>query len=310
MTDVGASWSSRRTCVISPTLLFVPLFFFLNHLCLSVLMILLSTEVVTTGSPHCMPSWARVHRARIQTTFASGMVDRAFAVAGWISLLHLIPNTGKFQLVQYSTMVLLAVMETANAGLSVHKFLTTHLIAPPHTQDVNLSNSTINPMRLLKIKQIFEAAGMALFILPLTRYLGLLLAILAVPLEYELLREQSRKRVLYYIETGKSFDHHTLKGWMQMKSVSSKLIVGVPRRDAMDMVMNACASNTVDEVVVEAPTKADLLFIEQQGIDFVVLTPGQTNVVTDEVINAERVLMLGEHGHLRRILPKSVQHKD
>ena len=98
--------------------------------------------------------------------------------------------------------------------------------------------------------------------------------------------------------------------WMQMKVLASTLIVGVPRRDAMDMVLNACAAgNIVDEVVVEAPTKVDLMFVEKQGIDFVVLTADQKNVVTDEVINASRVWILGDHGHLRLVQPKS-QHKD
>jgi hypothetical protein len=132
---------------------------------------------------------------------------------------------------------------------------------------------------------------------------------LVIPLAYESVREQGKKRVLYHVSTTKSFDHKTLKGWMQMKSLSSKLIVGVPDKDAMDMVLNACASNVVDEVVVEAPTKADLMFLEKQGIDYVILTPGQTNLVTDEVVNANRVLVLGDYGHLRRLQPK-VQHKD
>ena len=268
------------------------------------------SEVVTTGSPHSMPSWARMHRARVFTSFASAMADRAFAIACWISLLHSIPSTGQLHMLQYLTMITLVVMECVNGCLSFYKFLTTHLISPPHTEDIDFSNSAINVVHLRKIKQLFEFVGMAFFILPLTRYLGLMLVVFALPMEYELGREQARERVLYYAETGKSFDHQTLKGWMQMKSLASKLIVGVSRRDAMDMVMNACASNTVDEVIVEAPTKVDLLFIEKQGIDFVITSPGQNNVVTDEVINANRVLIMGEHGHLRRVQPKSAMHKD
>ena len=268
------------------------------------------TEVVTTGSPHSMPSWARMHRARLFTSFASAMVDRAFAITCWISLLHRILSTGQLHMLQYFTMVTLVLMEGSNGCLSFHKFLTTHLISPPHTEDIDFSNSTINVVQLRKIKQTFEFIGMSLFILPLTRYLGLAMVILALPMDYELGREQARKRVLYYAETGMSFDHQTLKGWMQMKSLASKLIVGVSRRDAMDMVMNACAANTVDEVIVEAPTKVDLLFLEKKGVDYVITSPGQSNVVTDEVINAHRVLILGEHGHLRRVQPKPAVHKD
>eukprot|EP00977_Amphora_coffeiformis_P027932 scaffold34666_cov158-Amphora_coffeaeformis.AAC.1 len=46
------------------------------------------------------------------------------------------------------------------------------------------------------------------------------------------------------------------------------------------------------------------------GIDFVITSPGQSNVVTDEVVNANRVLILGEHGHLRRVQAKPAVHKD
>lgn len=251
-----------------------------------------------------------MHRARVFTSFASGMVDRAFTITCWISLLHRISSTGKLHMAQYLTMISLIVMEGANGCLSFYKFFTTLLISPPHTEDIDFAKSVIDVVRLRKIKQSFEFLGMTLFMLPLTRYLGLLLVVFALPMEYELGREQARKRVLYYSETGKSFDHRTLKGWMQMKSLASKLVLGVSRRDAMDMVMNACASNTVDEVIVEAPAKVDLLFIEKQGIDFVITSPTQNNVVTDEVVNANRVLILGEHGHLRRVEPKPALHKD
>lgn len=267
-------------------------------------------EVVTTGSPHTMPSWARMHRERVHTTFASSMADRGFAIAFLMALIHRVPTTGCFHVAQYLTLVSVIVMETANGCLAFCKFFSSQLISPPQTEDVDLSNSSVNPVHLSNLKVGLEYMGMAFFALPLSSYLGLFLLMLAVPLEYELLREKGRKRVLYHIETGKSFDHKTLKAWMQMKSLASKLIVGVPRRDAMDMVMNACASNTVDEVVVEAPTKCDLLFVEKQGVDFVVLVPGQKNVVTDEVVNANRVLILAEDGHLRRLKPKGSQHKD
>lgn len=201
-------------------------------------------------------------------------------------------------------------MESANGCLAFSKFFTTNLIAPPHTEDIDFSDCSFNPMHLQRIKITFEYSGLALSVLPFTSYLGLLFLMLAVPLEYELLREKATKRVLYFIQTGKTFDHKVLKSWMQMKSLGSKLIVGVPRRDAMDMVMNACASNTVDQVVVEAPTKCDLLFIEKQGIDFVILEPGQNNMVTEEVVNANRVLILGEHGHLRRFKLKGSEHEE
>lgn len=237
------------------------------------------------------------------------MVDRVFAIVCWISLLHHIPTTGRFHLAQYLTMISLVVMESVHAYLCIYKFYTTHLIAPPMDDATIFQGNSLNPLALEKMKRTMEYLGLTLFILPWTRYLGLLLAIVTLPLEYELVRAQGKKQVVYYAETRKSLDHKTLKEWMQMKSVASKLIIGVSRPDAMDMVMNACASGMVDEVIVEAPKKVDLHFFDQQDLDFVIVTPGQTNVVTDEVTSAGRVLILGDHGHLRRVLPKA-EHKE
>lgn len=251
-----------------------------------------------------------MHRALIRIHFESFLVDNVFAKTCLLSLLQHIPNTGRVYLAQYSTMIALIVLGAARACITSYKHLTSDLIAAPHGEDAIFDIDGTNPKYLQKLKTTVECVGIVLYIQPFTRYLGLLLLILTVPLEYELLRKLTKKRVLYYVETGKIIDHKTLKRWMQMKSIATKLVVGVPRRDAMDMVMNACASNTVDEVVVEAPTKADLLFIEKKGIDFVIVTPGQTSLVTDEVIGAERVLILGEHGNLGRVLPKSASHKD
>lgn len=267
-------------------------------------------EVVTTGSPHSVPSWVGLHRARSYTSWAGTMVDRTFALFCCISLLHFVPRTGQFHVAQYMTMTALVAMETVHACLSFRKFWTTNLLTTLHMDDVDLFGCRMSHVQLEKIKLLFELGGVALFMLPITRYLGLSLLVVVVPVEYELVRDAGRKRVFYHVETGKSFDHKTVKIWMQMKSLASKLVVGVPRRDAMDMVMNACASSVVDEVIVEAPTKVDLHFIEKQRIDFVVIvTPVQTSVVTDEVISANRVLLLNESGHLRRVRPKSVEHK-
>ena len=151
--------------------------------------------------------------------------------------------------------------------------------------------------------------GTALFILPLTRYLGLLLLFLAVPLAYESVRRKVKKRAIYAVATSQSFDHRTIKFWMQAKGMGSKLIVGIPGEKITDMVLNACATSCVDEVICEAPAKADLMFLEKQGIDYVVSMAGQSNLVTDEVIGANRCLAVGEDGVARPIKPKET-HKD
>ena len=237
------------------------------------------------------------------------MVDRTFAIVCWICLIHAVPKTGQMHTAQYFTMMALVGMESVHSCLSFRKFFLNELIAPPHIDDCDQLGVRVNHVQLERIKQLFEYVGMALFILPWTKYLGLLLLVVVeVPLQYELLREKTRKKVFYFVETGKTFDHKSLKTWMQLKTLASKFIVGVPRRDAMEMVMNACASNVVDEVVVEAPTKVDLLFVEKQEIDYVVVR--QTTVVTDEVVNSDRVLMLDDHGQLHRVRPKAAEHKE
>jgi hypothetical protein len=151
--------------------------------------------------------------------------------------------------------------------------------------------------------------GSALFILGVTRYLGLLLLFLAVPLAYESVRRKIKKRCMYLVVTSPSFDHKTVKFWMQCKGMGSKLIVGIPGENKTDMVLNACATTCVDQVICEAPAKADLMFLEKQGIDFVVLVAGQQNLVTDEVIGANRCLAIGEDGVARPVKPKTA-HKD
>lgn len=173
--------------------------------------------------------------------------------------------------------------------------------------------------------------GTALFIVPFTRYLGLLLLALAVPLAYESVRRKCKKRVMYVDcyasiqsnnnnnnnSVSSSFDHRTMKFWMQVKGMGSKLIVGVPTAAAAtaaaapaDMVLNACATACVDQVVAEAPTKVDLMFLEKTGIDYVVILPGQDKGVTDEVIAATRCLVIGEDGIAHPVQPKDAQKKD
>jgi hypothetical protein len=151
---------------------------------------------------------------------------------------------------------------------------------------------------------------------------SLIFSVKALPLAYESVRRKIKTRVLYVVATTsstnskESFDHKTLRFWMQARAMGSKLIVGVPGasgKDVTDMVLNACASSSVDEVITEAPVKVDLMFLEKQGIDYVILpaTASTTmtaatasNYVTDEVMNAQCVLSIGADGVARPVLAK------
>ena len=148
--------------------------------------------------------------------------------------------------------------------------------------------------------------GTALFILPVTRHLGLALLLLVIPLTYDAIRRTLTKRVMYVDGSGEKFDHKTLKFWMQVKAMGSKLIVGFPEKKT-DMILNACACSSVDEVIAEAPRKVDLMFLEKQKIDYVVSSTGSAKFVTDEVLSAHRCLVIGEDGVARPW--KSMQEK-
>lgn len=158
--------------------------------------------------------------------------------------------------------------------------------------------------------------GTALFILPLLRYAGLFLLLLAVPLAYESVRRKIHKRVIYVngstvgkSSIGAKFDHKTLKFWMQTKAMGSKLIVGIHEQNT-DMILNACACSSVDEVIAEAPAKVDSVFLEQRGIDYIIFAPGEVQFVTDEVVNSKRCLAIGEDGVARPMKPKEESKQD
>ena len=140
--------------------------------------------------------------------------------------------------------------------------------------------------------------GTALFIIPVARYFGLALLMLALPLAYESVRRKVNKRVMYVNGVVEKFDHKTLKFWMQVKAMGSKLIVGIPGQKT-EMVLNACASGSVDQVVAEAPDTIDLMYLEKLGIDFVIASAGQAKFVTDEILASKRCLTIGEDGIAR-----------
>lgn len=147
--------------------------------------------------------------------------------------------------------------------------------------------------------------GTALFILPYLRYIGVILLSFACPLAYESIRV--KKRVMYVVCSTKQFDHKLLKFWTQTKALGSKLIVGVVDAKATDMVCNACSSSCVDEVIAEAPAKADLMFLERQKIDYVVFNSSSATtslLVTDEVIGAGVCLVIGDDHVVRPLRPK------
>jgi hypothetical protein len=201
--------------------------------------------------------------------------------------------------------------ETASGCIRFQAYFTSGGVPAPKVEGFDFSTSAVQADHIGKAKQTFEMVGTALFMLPLSRYVGLAFLLLAVPLAYESVRRKVKRRVVYVTGNVKTFDNKTLKFWMQAKALGSKLIVGIPGKNLKEMVLNACASSSVDVVIAEAPAKADLMFLEKQGIDFCICAPGEvTKFVTDEVVNANRCLTIGEDGIARPLKAKSVEHKE
>jgi phosphatidylglycerophosphate synthase len=273
--------------------------------------ILFSLEIVTTGSPHSVLSWVQLHRNRTYGGFVDAVCDKAFVIPCWISLLHSVPETRYLKVFQYASLLCLILAETASGCIRFKAYFTSGGVPAPKVVGFDFSTSAVKADHIGKAKQTFEMVGTALFVLPLTRYCGLILLLLAVPLAYESVRRKIQRRVVY-VSGGnvKTFDNKTLKFWMQAKAMGTKLIVGIPGKNVKEMVLNACASSSVDLVIAEAPAKADLMFLEKQGIDFCICAPGDTTrFVTDEVVNANRCLAIGEDG-IARPLKAKVEHKE
>lgn len=145
----------------------------------------------------------------------------------------------------------------------------------------------------MKLLRRAEFLGTSFFICSYFRYLGSALLLLACPLAYESFRRESIPRVIYVVICSPQiFDHKVVDFWNQAKSLGSKLLVGVIGENQATMVQNACSIISVDEVIADAPAKADLIFLERQGIDFVLLSSGQSTLVTDEVKAAGVCLFL------------------
>lgn len=270
------------------------------------------TEVVTTGSPHAVLSWVNIHRNRTYGGFVDAVCDKAYVIPLWISLISTIPSSSRFKLIQYLTLIFLILAETASGSVRFQAYFTSGGVPAPKVEGFDFSSSAVKADHIGKAKQTFEMLGTALFIIPWLRYFGLPLLILALPLAYESVRRKVKKRVIYVNGAVTPFDHKVLRFWMQAKGMGSKLIVGIPGKNRMtDMVLNACASVSVDEVIAEAPEKADLMFLEKQKIDFVICAPGQpSKFVTDEVINEDRCLAVGEDGVARLLKTKGDSKAD
>jgi hypothetical protein len=231
-------------------------------------------------------------------------------------LMQSIPAYRYFVTLQYIVVMCLILAETASGCIRFKAYFTSGGVpAPPAVQGLDFSTSAVKADHIGKAKQTFEMVGTALFMLPVTRYIGLAFLCLALPLAYESVRRKITQRVMYVqFLDNETLDHKTLKFWMQVAAMGSELVVGIPGDRGSgkntDRVLNACAISCVTRVISEAPAKADVMFLEEQKINFVVNNPSHGNNVTDEVIAAKRVLLIGEDCIAKPVEPKAEGKKE
>jgi len=263
-----------------------------------------SSEIVTTGSPQSLTSWQVSHWNRTYGGFVDAVCDKAFVVPCWIALLHTVPISGHVHWAQYLTLLFLILAEIASGCIRFRAYFTSVGVPAPKVEGFDFSTSAVKADHVGKAKQTFEMVGSALFILPFARYLGLAFLFLAVPLAYESVRRKVNTRVMYVNgNVIDKLDHKVLKFLMQAKAMGSKLIVGFSEKKT-EMILTACACSCVDEVIAEAPKKLDLMFLEKQGIDYVISSAGDEQFVTDETLGAGRCLAIGEDAIARPLKAK------
>lgn len=245
-------------------------------------------------------SWIVAQRHQMYGGFIDAVCDKAFLIPCWISLLACVPGSDYMRIGQYIVLWALILTETVSGCIRFKAYYTSNGIAAPTVKGLDFSTSAVKADHIGKAKQTFEMFGTAFYVLIPLRYLGLILLSAAVPLAYESVRRKVKKRVIYVDGTcpATTFNHETLKFWKQAKGLGSKLMVGISSsssssKNDQDMIANASACESVDCVLVNAPTKISLAFMAKYGVDYVVCGVGNSeNVVSSEVVAAKLCLVI------------------
>lgn len=252
-------------------------------------------HVVSTGTSQSIVSWTVAQRCKNYGGFIDAILDKAFLIPVWIFLMATVPGT-RVAWLQYTALWTLVLTEVASGSVRFKAYYTAGGISPPIVRNLDFSSSAVKADHVGKAKQTFEMVGTSFFILPLLRIPGLALLLAAIPLAYESVRRKIKKRTIYVDGTIDSLDHKVLKFWIQAKALGSKLIVGVTGEGKSDMILNACASSAVDQVIVEAPSKVDLRFLHKYDVDYVVCPAGKHGIVLEDVLETNKCIAIGEDG--------------
>jgi len=242
--------------------------------------------------PNIQESWVSAQRRKNYGGFIDAICDKVFVVPCWICLLATVPVSGHVSILQYIVLLVLILTESASGSIRFKAYYSSNGVTTPTIKGLDFSSSAVKADHIGKAKQTFEMFGTAFFVLSPFRYFGLVLLTSAVPLAYESMRRKIKQRVIYVDGSTEKIDHETLKFWKQAKGLGSKLIVGITSDDK-DMVANASACESVDYILVNAPAKLSISFLEKIGVDYVVCGVGYSeSVVTSELSAAGRCLVI------------------
>lgn len=229
------------------------------------------------------------------------LAESIFHIVKCIVLLSRVERTNNLHLIRYVALFSSLILESVN----VYQDIVDNAVG----NSCNMSVDSFLSMKLRSKKggNSFRLAwlGMAtgFYLASSFQFLGLLMMMLALPVSYESARVKTRVVVLYFNGGTKKFGHQVLSIFSRAKSLCSRLVVGLPGKKTADDCLNVMASHCVDEVIVEAPLRLDLFFLDKQGIDFCVMVPGDKLYVTDEVVIARRVLVIDD-SNASLLLPK------
>lgn len=258
--------------------------------------------------PQYFTSWVLNHRDGTYGGFIDAICDKAFVIPCWIYLLSTVKSFDSMMIAEYVTLWCLICTEIASGCIRFKAFYLTSGVVPPIMKGLNFSSSAVKADEIGKVKQLFEMAGTALFILPRFRTIGLVILSSAIPLAYESVRRKITNRVMYVEAKVDVMNYKTQRFWKQVKGLGSKLIVGIPsEKHSASMVLNVSASDSVDYVLTMAPNKVSLEFLDEIGAHYIVSNAAQSSVM-EEVAIAKRCLVIGDDDVAQQMEVKGQKH--
>jgi len=221
-------------------------------------------------------SWVQEQRKSQYGGFIDAVLDKAYLVPLWITLLQSHYNI---------IFVVLILCEVAGGAVRFKAYYTNTGVTSASVRGYDFSSSAVTADHVGKAKQTFEMVGTAIFVAGLTTT-GLLLLGLACPLSYESVRRKCRSRVVFVcaLDGNKTNLADTVGVYGAARSLGSKLVVGCVNDDVM---CNTCALACVDECVLLSRDDDDVIigleFMKECGIDYICILDINNDDDNDDV---------------------------